>query len=189
MTSYLGYDPIDKQFKVLCMSHTRNRRYFMSHEVEVLTLGTGTNPSWRMIPCNIPHELVVVDRTSSHSAYDGICVNGVLYYLAYLNEEHTVGVVCFEFRSEKFKCIRFAQGTGNVCTTQSTLVNYKGKLALLTWNSNSGEPTTEMQLWVLEDAETHQWSSYIYLWPPPPPWKTVVAEKESREEYSHKDKG
>lgn len=61
----------------------------------------------------------------------------ILYYLAYLNEEHTVGVVCFEFRSEKFKCIRFAQGMGIVCTTQSTLVNYKGKLALLTWNSNS----------------------------------------------------
>ncbi|XP_023638971.1 F-box protein At3g61340-like [Capsella rubella] len=175
VTSYLGYDPIGKQFKVLCMTHTHDRPYFYPHEVEVLTLGTD-NPSWTKIQCNIRHERVVLDG-NGHSAYDGICINGALYYLAYLLDEHTTGVVCFDFRSEKFKCIRFTHDMGRAYSTQSTLVNYKGILALLLPNRVNGMPSPGIQLWVLENAETHQWFSYIYLWPPPRPHRKKIVAK------------
>ncbi|XP_010480341.1 PREDICTED: F-box protein DOR-like [Camelina sativa] len=67
LSSYLGYDPIEKQFKVLAMTFPSGSDDGISEEHQVLTLG-GTG-SWRMIQCCIPH----------CPGWKVICINGVLY--------------------------------------------------------------------------------------------------------------
>lgn len=82
MKTYFGYDLIEKQFKVLCVS-------IEAHKHQVLTLGTG-ELLWRMVECSTPHFPKCV----------GICINGVLYYKA---QGNCFMIVCFEVRSEKFQ--------------------------------------------------------------------------------------
>ncbi|XP_010510047.1 PREDICTED: F-box protein DOR-like [Camelina sativa] len=55
--SYLGYDPVDKQFKVLSMTRPNKNGWACSGH-QILTLGTG-ELSWRMIDCRIPHVCLV----------------------------------------------------------------------------------------------------------------------------------
>ncbi|ESQ45590.1 hypothetical protein EUTSA_v10011121mg [Eutrema salsugineum] len=84
--NYLGYDPINKEFKVLSMSviFTRNRQH--SGEHQVLTLGTG-KLSWRMIECSL-HQL---------PDCDGICIDGVFvtYPLTLMNYKGELGAIQF----------------------------------------------------------------------------------------------
>ncbi|KAG7547860.1 F-box associated interaction domain [Arabidopsis suecica] len=64
--SFLGFDPIDKQYKVL-KPHQGCGGYH-----RIVTLGNGTGKMrWRTIKCPLPHDPVS----------EGICINGVLYYL------------------------------------------------------------------------------------------------------------
>ncbi|ESQ43945.1 hypothetical protein EUTSA_v10006428mg, partial [Eutrema salsugineum] len=139
--SCFGYDPIDKQFKVFSQDH------------QVLTLGTQKKPSWKMIKCEVPHIPVDFEHTNG-----GVCINGVLYYLAILLHVDAYTDGYFDI-GEKL---------------ESTLVNYKGKLAKLQRNIDDYGTYTGIQLWVLEDAEKHEWSSYIYVLPPP--WKNIFEE-------------
>lgn len=90
-----GYDPIDKQFKVLCMTSagcTADGVLYREHQV--LTLGTG-NLLWRKIKCCIPH---------APAPEQDICINGVLYYPARNSTAETM-LACFDVRSEKFRLI------------------------------------------------------------------------------------
>ncbi|XP_010473972.2 PREDICTED: F-box protein At3g61340-like [Camelina sativa] len=165
--SCLGYDPIDKQLKVLCMA------YPSSHHI--LTLGTGKSLSWRMIKCDIPHYGAGVGPSDYGHVYDGICINGVLYYLAVLSEcfLRFRDIVCFDVRSEKFSYIERAKDMeGKLESTdgelvESVLVNYKGKLAMLQRNYSSKDLYTGIKMWVLEDADKHQWSRHTYILPSP----------------------
>lgn len=87
MRSFLGYDPIDKQFKLLSLSWQR----FGECEPQVLTLGAG-NVSWRKIQCPFHDTLS-----------EGICINGVVYYLARRHDYYParVKIACFDVRSEQ----------------------------------------------------------------------------------------
>lgn len=68
--SYFGYDPIEKQYKVLC------REDKVSGEYRVLTLSqNGKSSSWRKIKCCINSHF-----TRHKYSPTGICINGVLYY-------------------------------------------------------------------------------------------------------------
>lgn len=74
-----------------------------------------------MIECSIPH----------HPTYDGICIDGCLYYQAIVDRGSGVSaIICFDVRSEKFSFIRKAQGAA--LWRESTLVDYKGRLGTLT---------------------------------------------------------
>ncbi|RID66840.1 hypothetical protein BRARA_D01955 [Brassica rapa] len=110
--SYLGYEPIAKEFKVLSMESS----YVSGHSVrhQVLTLGT-KKLSWRLVECCIPH------RSSSQ----WICISGVLYYAARaVGSSVNSMVVSFDLRSEKFSSVKF----GKAMPDSTTLVNYDGKL-------------------------------------------------------------
>ncbi|ESQ33728.1 hypothetical protein EUTSA_v10009523mg [Eutrema salsugineum] len=121
--SFFGFDPIDKKVKVLFKAYDDHR---------ILTLGTG-EMSWRNIQCPIPI------NPSPYSK--GMCINGVLYYIA---EHNTFEfIVCFDVRSEKFKFIE------------------KGKLGGIFMKYG----TPELHLWVLEDVEKQKWSEYVYTLP------------------------
>ncbi|CAA7040946.1 unnamed protein product [Microthlaspi erraticum] len=54
--TYFGFDPMNKQFKVLCMTVCRNSRKEVVEEYQVLTLGAEEKQSWRMIAYSVPHD-------------------------------------------------------------------------------------------------------------------------------------
>ncbi|KAG7564530.1 F-box associated interaction domain [Arabidopsis suecica] len=93
---FLGFDPIEKQFKALsegyvfCDQRDHHR---------ILTLGTtGEELTWRSNSIQCP----AYDRSLS----EGICINGVLYYIADTGCESSCMVVSFDLRSEEFKFIQ-----------------------------------------------------------------------------------
>ncbi|XP_019100391.1 PREDICTED: F-box protein At3g57590-like isoform X1 [Camelina sativa] len=156
---FLVIDPIDKQkqFKVL------SEAYPFSDQREhhkILTFGTG-ELSWRSDIVSCP----AYDRSLS----EGICINGVLCYLAQKVSESSCVIVCFDVRSEEFKFID-AECFNNdqvVDTTELVLVNYKGKLGGINWKrGQAGERRTiELCIWVLEDVEKQEWVDYVYTLP------------------------
>lgn len=158
--SFFVYDPIDKQFKVLSMTLGRNNFY---NEHQILTLGTG-KLKWKMIKCCIPH----------YPVYGiGICINGGLYYKALV--KWVSKIICFDVRSEDFRIINLDMGM--VFWRGSTLVNYKGKLGILSNDEFIGVSGQSqcIELWILVDIERHEWLKHIYLLPLL--WKNVVAER------------
>nr|VDC88730.1 unnamed protein product [Brassica oleracea] len=161
--SFFAYDPVAKQFKVLSMSWPCYKSGWICKDHQVLTLGNG-NLAWRMVECGIPH----------HPTYDGICINGCLYYQAIVDRGSGVSaIICFDVRSEKFSFIRKAQGAA--LWRESTLVDYKGRLGTLT--ADRDELTGEsryMEMWLLVDAEKHEWSRHVYVFPPS--WGNVAGE-------------
>ncbi|CAG7880448.1 unnamed protein product [Brassica rapa] len=75
-----------------------------------------------MIECSIPHQ----------PTYDGICIDGCLYYQAIVDRGSRVSaIICFDVRSEKFSFIKKALGAA--LWRESTLVDYKGRLGTLTY--------------------------------------------------------
>ncbi|KAJ0233401.1 F-box domain-containing protein [Hirschfeldia incana] len=143
---YLGYDPIDSVYKMLCMTKGKHE---IAQELHVMTLGDEI--SWRMVEDCPPH----YSPESLH-----ICIDGVLYYGASFGTCTTTsvigkdrGVLSFDVRSEKFDVIRVPQGRARKFTS---MTRYNGKLALMyTVYGKIG-------LWVLEDAARHKWSSMLF---------------------------
>ncbi|CAL9216874.1 unnamed protein product, partial [Arabidopsis halleri] len=145
---FLGFDPIDKQFKILLTIFK-----FLDNETDhhILTLGAET-VGWRKIQCPLSYIL--------HSE-ETICINGVLYYLATpINGERYDVLVCFDVRSEKFMFIRLKFMFRRSSTK---LINYKGKFGVINqeYAYDGGFPL-ELSMWVLEDVLKEEWSTYVY---------------------------
>ncbi|CAA7032760.1 unnamed protein product [Microthlaspi erraticum] len=137
--SFLGFDPIDKQFKVLLANEG---------EFRILTLGTG-EVSWRKVQCSLPY---------CTSCSEWICINGVVYCLVKKLDE-TLEIFCFDVRSEKSKII----DVENFYFCRSRLVNYKGKLGVI--HRYRDKNILELHTCVLEDVEKHEWSKHVYTFP------------------------
>ena len=112
--SFLGYDPIDKVFKVVSSNATYLSRSSVLNAF--FTLGTG-EVEWRKINSPLDH----------YPWSEGICINGVLYYLA---QGATYYIVCFDVRSEKFKFM----DTEFTHVYATRLINYEGKLGRISWS-------------------------------------------------------
>ncbi|KAG7598833.1 F-box domain [Arabidopsis suecica] len=151
--SFFGFDPIEKQFKVLLI-HTVVNNETVHH---ILTLGAG-KMRWRNIQCPLAH----------YPAREGICINGVLYYLAQQTNRKSYAIVCFDVRTEKFKLID-AKCFGDQYGIK--LINYKGKVCgvRLKYKNGSewksGRHIRKLCMWVLEDVEKQEWSQYVYPFP------------------------
>ncbi|CAA7046203.1 unnamed protein product [Microthlaspi erraticum] len=139
--TYFGYDPMDKVFKVLCISAK-------SVQHQVLTVDTRRIIRWRWIVCK---------RHDPWLYGHGICIDGVLYYCARVHKESVL--VCFDVTSEKFSFINIDDGS---MTLDSTLINYKGKLGLVQFKDSDQR---SLCLWLLEDAEKHEFSKHICEFP------------------------
>lgn len=142
---YCGYDPIDKVFKVLCISE-------MSNHHQVLTVETRKDLIWRTIECK-PHDSLLFGH--------GICIDGVLYYCARVDKESLLVsvIVCFDVRTEKFSFINIDDES---MTLSSTLINYKGKLGVVKFTDSNQRC---LCLWLLEDSEKHEFSKNICEFP------------------------
>ncbi|XP_010418688.1 PREDICTED: putative F-box protein At2g19630 [Camelina sativa] len=161
--SYLGYDPVDKQFKVLSMTW-RYENAWECGEHQILTLGT-RELSWRMIECRISHD---VPRKR-------ICINGVLYYPATDRSSGDCMIVSFDVRSESFKSIIVVEDVYGAAR-DGYLIDYNGKLGLYECDFNWFFDGS-LELLVLEDAEKQVWSKHTYLFPPNL-WKDIVGTTE-----------
>ena len=104
-TSFLGFDPVDRQFKVMFTDYNVQR---------IITLGTG-ELRWRNIQCSLPHQ----------AQNEGICINGILYYSGFTGDSwpHSRILVCLIVRSEIFN---FIEEEDVVECFNGVLINYKG---------------------------------------------------------------
>lgn len=154
--SFFGYDPVNGQYKILCMSEkVHDYWHGPSFEHQVFTLG-GVDISWRMIECNILHR----PKTN------GVCINGVVYYGACMIDDTSVRecvtkkkwcLTRFDVRSEQFdKVVQFLgeHASSGRNFKDPSLISYKGKASLVTTVIEK----QRFELWVLEDAEKHEWS-------------------------------
>ncbi|KAJ4903336.1 F-box protein DOR [Raphanus sativus] len=152
--SFFGYDPTEKQFKLLSMIVSTN----MSSEHQVLTLATTGKLSVRIVECGIPH------CPLPH----GICIDGVLYYKASTDRSSVVdGIMCFDVRSETFRFFKVMEPFKRAVHPLATLVNYKGKLAsVMSTESEShnyiNKRCRRFVMYVLQDVEKQEWSKHMY---------------------------
>ncbi|CAA7013875.1 unnamed protein product [Microthlaspi erraticum] len=148
---FLGYDPIDKQFKVLCTKVDTKHTSYEQHEIMTLENGKYL---WRKIQCE-PH----------YPRSNGICIDGILYYTASVNPwmEVSMVVLCFDVRSERFRFINI-DGGASWMFSPFTLINYKGKLGAARITVSNLK--RQLELWVLEDAMKCKWYKNIYTVPP-----------------------
>uniref|UniRef100_A0A0D3BKX8 F-box domain-containing protein n=1 Tax=Brassica oleracea var. oleracea TaxID=109376 RepID=A0A0D3BKX8_BRAOL len=153
--TYLGYDPIGKQFKVLCVTFSRDERP-KTHQV--LTLESGKRV-WR----TVEHKFYFEDNFKMSG---DVCIDGVLYFGAAVGRSSMI--VCFDVGSEKFSFINTNEDMRiqYPCLAGSlTLFNYKGKLGIRQ-DSDNMFCENELVLWVLEDAGNHKWSKHSYVLSP-----------------------
>ncbi|WZY74218.1 hypothetical protein YC2023_006458 [Brassica napus] len=143
--SFFGYDPVNDAYKVLCLTVLRGRQERESQVVakdhQVYTLGVAQQ-KWRMVECKHPH----LPPTPSYLTNKGICLNGVLYYYAWIKNEGAL--ISFDLISEEFNVVKLPEDI-------HCLVNYTGKVATTRWPTGN---YTEVHLWVLEDASKQEWS-------------------------------
>ncbi|XP_010431427.1 PREDICTED: F-box protein At3g57580-like [Camelina sativa] len=145
---FLGFDTIDKQFKVLDF-------------YSILTVGGSGEVNWRT-------QNVSCDLWYHRCSTAGICINGVLYYLAKTFIEPSFVVVRFDVKSEEFEFIDAACLNDHLeHPSELSLVNFKGKLGMISCNvaDACGRRTVELCMWVLEDVETQEWVKYVYTLP------------------------
>ncbi|KAJ4903421.1 F-box protein DOR [Raphanus sativus] len=156
--SLFGYDPIDKQVKVLSMPVSQGSVLPVAEEYQVVTLGTG-KLSQRMINCG--RELCYYPHLR------GKCINGVLYYPSIDMSTESHVLVCFDVRSEKFNFIKVDK-----FFTEGTMINYNGKLGLVWSEGWLSRNSRSVNLCVLEDIEKQEWSKHVYVLPAL--WEDIV---------------
>ncbi|KAJ4880856.1 F-box associated ubiquitination effector family protein [Raphanus sativus] len=151
---YLGYDPIGKQFKVLCMTSSLDER---PNTHLVLTLKSGKRV-WR----TIEHEFHFEENNRMSGE---ICIDGVLYVGGGFGDAFGDGLssrmVCFDVRSEKFSFINADEDmklVGAYVVGGLTLFNYKGKLGI-----HENRYDNRLVMWILEDAGYHKWSKHVFV--------------------------
>ncbi|XP_010504688.1 PREDICTED: F-box protein At3g57580-like [Camelina sativa] len=144
---FLGFDRIDEQFKV-----------FDFHSV--LTVESG-EPEWRDTE-DVSVDLYHLYHRCSNA---GICINGVLYYLAQTYIEPSFVIVGFDVRSEELEFIDASCLNDHVeHPSELSLVNSKGKLGVINCKcADAGG--TELCMWLLEDVETQEWVKCVYTLP------------------------
>ncbi|KAG7571859.1 F-box associated domain type 3 [Arabidopsis suecica] len=133
--SFLVFEPIDKQFKVLFMAYQSG----CDRNHKILTVGTG-NMKWRTIKFSLGHEI----------ASEGITINGVL------SEKFTF------FEIERFCRLINYKGKLAMIYFEDD-VNYQS-FGYRKEDYVEANDINELHVWVLEDMEKQKWSKYAYTW-------------------------
>lgn len=134
---FFGHDPVLDQYKVVCtvvVSSKKIKRMTSEHWVFVLEPGG----SWKRIEFDQPH---LPTRL-------GLCINGVVYYLASTYKRGDI-VVSFDVRSEEFSMIQGPPVVPSFCESVG-FIEYGGKPAVFDYTNLA--QTGFVDLWVLEVA-------------------------------------
>lgn len=119
-----------------------------------------------------------------HSSYcyrHNVCINGVFYYIELVTDGSSTSVrmvICFDARSEKFSFVKFLEKNFPLRLAYPGLLDWNGKLALVLSGSLYAH-SENIEMWVLQDPERHEWSKLVYILPSM--WKDVVDPKERLE--------
>lgn len=140
----LGYDPVEDQYKVLCVMmfdrfHASQKDIQQEHFVFTLS---SQQKEWRKIENT-------TGETYRTVLYGGICIDGAIYF----GVAHS-RIVKFDVRTEKLELIQAPEESHITTTYDSILLSYNGKLGGVDYDY-----TKEIVLWILEDAEKHEWSN------------------------------
>ncbi|KAG2327683.1 hypothetical protein Bca52824_010411 [Brassica carinata] len=153
MRSFLGYDPVEKQYKVLATILDKSG---VDHQ------------------CCGPSSSYINRTLEPHYDLgpDYICINGVFFYMASASSYNDT-LVCFDVRSEKYSFVNFMERG----MLPATLINFQGKLALVKSSAPSflSGISASLEMWILEDPEKHEWSKRIFILPPM--WKDAPAKE------------
>ncbi|KAG7588261.1 F-box domain, partial [Arabidopsis suecica] len=139
----LGYDQINGTYIVL--------RVIRESKICILTLGAQGQGSWIMITNGVPRHIP--------SLRFGGCINGVMYYVAFVDvgDGFKNRIVSFNVRSEKFSQIKYPEGTSHWC---SCMISYEGRLALV-----DTLIFPSIDLWILKDGDRHEWTHNRFVLP------------------------
>ncbi|CAF2366343.1 BnaA02g05930D [Brassica napus] len=152
--AFLGYDPVEDQYKVLCVMMTKfdwsrpHDRPGSGPEHLVCTVTSSEKQEWR----KIENTTIDIYRTVIGG---GMCIAGAIYY-----EVRQSRIVRFDVRTETIKLIKAPEESNFSRTFPSSLLNYNGKLVGVEYDYKS-----VMRLWILEDAEKQEWSSMTSVLP------------------------
>lgn len=141
------HDPVHDKYKVLSLVWEVNKEErVVRSEHQVLVLGDGA--TWRNTQSHndTPH-----GPFYPHS--QGMTINGVLYYIAWTDEDRGV-LMSFDLSSEEFNLIELLPYENLSCTS---LINYQGKVATCEDTLLSSDGIVDVC--VLEDADKSQWSN------------------------------
>ncbi|RID81157.1 LOW QUALITY PROTEIN: hypothetical protein BRARA_A03755 [Brassica rapa] len=122
----------------------QRRSQVVSEEHQVYTLGGGQQ-KWRMIECEHPH----LPPPTSGLPAKCICINGILYYYAWIQNEGAL--ISFDLISEEFNIIKLPEDINCL----------NGKIAISSLPTINGE----VHIWVLEDASKQEWSKVSIVVP------------------------
>ncbi|KAG7545661.1 F-box associated domain type 3 [Arabidopsis suecica] len=117
-----------------------------------------------MIECKHLHFLADPEKK-------GICMNGVVYYIAKISDELSKSLISFNLGSEDFNVIKLPKDAKY--RRSCYLVNYSGKIALTNYDCNDGT----LDLWVMKDASKQEWSKASLL---VPCWTNLVGDQSFR---------
>ncbi|CAN8302351.1 unnamed protein product [Cochlearia groenlandica] len=115
---FFGYEPVDKQYKVLCISLKEEGMWL---DFQVSTLGAKPK-SWRTIQCGI--------QDHGDTVSPGLCIDGVVYYLVHTGRG--MNLVGFDLKTETFDI--FARLSQDILERlhrcKRVLINYHGRVAI-----------------------------------------------------------
>ncbi|KAJ0232582.1 putative F-box protein [Hirschfeldia incana] len=137
--SLFGYDPVNEEYKILCMTKMLKPNGINPHsryEYQVHTMGADEQSSWRTIECGIPHLFCC-------NAY--VCIDGVVYFVAKTGAD--LCLMKFDLRYEKWDLVTGLSSDMSRLGDDCTLINYEGKVAITT--NPSGYT---FNVWVIDQA-------------------------------------
>ncbi|EOA34437.1 hypothetical protein CARUB_v10021972mg [Capsella rubella] len=125
---FFGYDESNDVFKVLCAKQFGDGKGSKEFQVYTVKEGAVEDSSWRRITCEHDHSPL-----SSQLSTQGLCIEGVLYYVAQPSSGKSLVIMCFNLSSEDFSVIEVPERVENsrVNDHRWKLVNYKGELAMV----------------------------------------------------------
>ncbi|CAE6235050.1 unnamed protein product [Arabidopsis arenosa] len=136
-TSFIGYDSLANQYKVLFLP-----KYNPEQPCLVFTLGE-TTTKWKTIQ----------GVESHHPLQGAVCINGTIYYQAGIVDQYDstslYKLMSFDVRSEEFYNV---DAPKTLMDYRSYLINYQGKLGLVCCEKG-------LEIWVME---TQGWSKIFF---------------------------
>ncbi|XP_010485243.2 PREDICTED: F-box protein At1g30790-like [Camelina sativa] len=125
------------------------------HDITISDLDYITSAPLNGFVCFTRGSSVVLRNPTNGSGSAPVCMDGAIYY----GVGHT-RIARFDVGSED---IAFIQGPEdyNAISCYSTLTNYHGKLACVSYGESH-----EMRMWILQDAEKQEWSNAMTCFVP-----------------------
>lgn len=153
---YFGYDALNHKYKVISSIsvHLKQNMEVISSENWVFVLEGGRG-SWKKASLTSPD---FCRRPHVPCKIEGLCIDGVIYYMALLGPFEYV-FVSFDVKSEEFNMIQVPPRDGDQLLERFQnvgILEYGGKATL--FDQTNLKEKGVVALWSVEDAGSNKWS-------------------------------